>query len=472
MLDMASPLSIQESERFTTFLEWLAVMSRADISVSVPGLGTPLTFNPRTPLGIDQLWIAELYGVDFAYLYTNGTTGLNTLAALTLASEGAKVLVQRNSHVSMYAPIIHAGWRPVYLSPEFSQSLGIDLAVTPQSIDEALIKQPDIELVVLTSPNYFGVVGDIQGCVRVVHAHGKKVLVDSAHGAYLSFHPNLPPAAEHTGAEIVTQSTHKTLSALSQGSLALFNNTAQHNLIQRFYEVVNSTGLVSTSFSYPILMSITVAIKQMNLQGRTMLDRAIEVSEWVRAEVNRIDCFRSFGLEQIGQHKGLDALDPLRVTVDVQALGMTGFEVEDLLIEQYGIYPEMATLTSVLFLFAPADKHNSGQSVVAALRDIADEYYASPASRYEVLRAPTIPQLVCTPREVFYDRGRKRTSVTSAIGGVSCETIAAYPPGSAIIVAGEEVTYEVVEYLRNFVAHGGVLKGASDPKFETIYVRN
>ena len=117
---------------------------------------------------------------------------------------------------------------------------------------------------------------------------GIPLIVDAAHGAYLRFHPALPLAAERTEAAIVTQSTHKTGAALTQASVALFNDKGP---IDRFYEIVNQLGFMSTSFSYVILLSASLAALQLELQGTELLTKALEVSAQVRSQINQIgDC--------------------------------------------------------------------------------------------------------------------------------------------------------------------------------------
>jgi arginine decarboxylase len=74
------------------------------------------------------------------------------------------------------------------------------------------------------------------------------------------------------------------------------------------------------------------------------------------------------------------------------------------------------------------------------------------------------------PREVFFSRHRQRVAATEAVGKVAAETIATYPPGAAVIVAGEVITEEIVAFLRTVRAHGGHLKGASDPDLTTMLV--
>lgn len=455
-------------EPFAGFFDMVEALSRAaqyDHSVSVPQLGSVFRYDPSSPLGADQQLIAEVYNVPFAWPSTNGTTALNVMALMTLAGPGDKVLYQRDSHVSVFAPTIHLGLQPVYIQPAFDRQLGISLGVTAEQIRQQLDLHPDIRAVFLTYPNYFGIATDIYSCAELLRERNIPLIIDSAHGSHFRFHPRLPLSAEATGAQIVTQSTHKTCIALSQGSLALFNDLG---IVERFYEVVNHLGFVSTSFSYLILQSTILSIVQLYSQGEALLGTALEASDWVRHEINSIDGLWSFGQEVAGTRPGFKTLDPLRVTVDVSQLGVTGFEFEEQLIEQFNIYPEMATLQHVLFLFTLADNRQAGEQVVGALRElVAKTQQRQPIA---LLALPDIPRQICLPREVFFGQKRRRLPVAEALGLPSAETIATYPPGSAIVVAGEEITGEVVEFLQRSRSCGGVLKGASDPSFSTVLV--
>ena len=77
--------------------------------------------------------------------------------------------------------------------------------------------------------------------------------------------------------------------------------------------------------------------------------------------------------------------------------------------------------------------------------------------------------MVLSPREAFLGASEP-VDVDEAVGRVSAETIAGYPPGIPALLPGERVTAEVVAYLRELVAAGARLHGASDPAFRTLYV--
>jgi arginine decarboxylase len=319
-------------------------IARYDHSVAVPHLGTLFRDDPDTAIGQAHRHLAAIYGVPFAYASTNGTSMLNTLALMTVAHPGDTVLIQRDSHVSVFAPLIHVGLRPVYCTPRYDAEIGVPLGITPVQLRQSLDAHPDVRAIVLTYPNYFGIATDIRGCADVARAYGVPLIVDAAHGAHLAFHPDLPTPAERTGAAIVTQSTHKTCGALGQSSVALFNDLAY---VDRFYEMVNNLGFVSTSFSSVILMTLFQSVQALAERGRAVIAQRLAMAAWARAAINAIDGLSCFGAE--AYQDGFVGFDPLRITVNVSRLGSTGFAVERALYE-YGHYPEFATLDNVLFL--------------------------------------------------------------------------------------------------------------------------
>src|SRR4051812_48642302 len=103
---MASPLAAPWLE---TLEHDFREIARYDHSVAVPNLGTLFRYDPDTAIGQAQRHLAEIYGVPFAYPSTNGTSMLNVLALMSVVEPGDTVLIQRDSHVSVFAPLIHLG---------------------------------------------------------------------------------------------------------------------------------------------------------------------------------------------------------------------------------------------------------------------------------------------------------------------------------------------------------------------------
>lgn len=205
---------------------------------------------------------------------------------MTLASEHESIAIARDCHVSVLAGVSLSGASPVYAMPPFNAELGVGLPPTPNEVSDLLRRAPRTRGLVVTMPTYHGLMGDVEGIVRVCHERGVVVMVDEAHGPHFRFlrHLGFPVSAEDAGADVVTQSTHKVLAALNQASLLHFNNV---ELVRR-YEELQAPGFQSTSFSYPLLLSIEQAIEHVTGDGLCAWSRAIDLAERFRDGASRI----------------------------------------------------------------------------------------------------------------------------------------------------------------------------------------
>ena len=357
--------------------------------------------------------------------------------------------------------MIHGGFHPTYIAPPYDPELGLWMGPTVESIRAALDRE-HIDCILLTSPSYFGIVGELEEIIRLAHGRNVPVIVDAAHAPHFHFCKDLPPGAEDLGADCVTQSTHKVASALSQGSLLLLNN---EQLITPLYEQVNDLGFVSTSFSYPILASIELAIRQLVVDGERLWSTTIARADAFRSACRRLDGVVCFGDEKNGS-PGFRHFDPTRVTIDVSDAGLTGFEVASALAEER-VYPEMATLRHVLFLLTPGTTQSDLARVSRALERIL--VARERRGRISAPPPPPLPRIAVIPRTAKF-APKHAVHLREAVGKISGETVATYPPGAPIVAAGEVISWEAIEYLRCMKRNGAVLRGASDPEFQTMKV--
>jgi arginine/lysine/ornithine decarboxylase len=432
-----------------------------DHSTSITELGSLFVRNENKPLNRLKRTLADAYGVAWTFPSTHGTTALNVLALLSACPAGGRVLVNRDAHSSVTAAMIHGGFHPTYVVPPYDAELGLWMGPTVESIRTALDRE-HIDCILLTSPSYFGIVGELEEIVRLAHGRNVPVIVDAAHAPHFHFCRDLPPGAEDLGADCVTQSTHKVASALSQGSLLLLNN---EQLIDPLYEQVNDLGFVSTSFSYPILASIELGVSQLVVDGERLWSVAIARADAFRSACRRLDGVMCFGDEKSGS-PGFRHFDPTRVTIDVSNTGLTGFEVAAALTEER-IYPEMATLRHVLFLLTPGTTQSDLARVSRALERIVAS--GGRRSRVAAPPPPPLPRMAVIPRVAKF-APKQAVHLRDAVGRISGETVATYPPGAPIVAAGEVISWEAVEYLRCMKRNGAVLRGASDPEFQTMKV--
>src|SRR6202030_1781606 len=176
---------------------------------------------------------------------------------------------------STLSGIIMSGVWPIWIQPKIDQHLDIIFDSDAGQIEEALRQFPEAKAVFITSPTYHGVATDLKKIAELCHARGKLLLVDEAHGAHLKFHRHLPVSAVEAGADLCVQSTHKILSALSQGSV-LHVNSDQVD-IMRVRKILSL--LQTTSPNYLILASLDAARRQVFFQGEKVFTRLIRLAD-------------------------------------------------------------------------------------------------------------------------------------------------------------------------------------------------
>jgi arginine/lysine/ornithine decarboxylase len=382
---------------------------------------------------------------------------------VSVLKTGDKVIVQRNVHKSVTAGIIMTGVVPVYVEPVIDDELGIAHGVTPQSIQDALTKHPDAKAVLIVSPTYYGVVSDVRAIANIAHAHGIPLLVDEAHGAHFRFSPQFPEDAIAQGADLVSQSTHKTITSLTQSSMLHVSGDLVD--IRRVAVVVNM--LQTTSPSFMLLASLDCARRYMALNGRQLWDDTIELYQKTRNRINAIDGCEVFGKDHL-EKLGLKGFDPTRLTICCWDLDISGHDMETLLGEKYHIVMELSDFYNVLAVGSPGDTAYGLDHLVSALQDISrGRIYHK--SQILSMPLPDIPEVVMTPRDAFF--GNTRTVDFKQSRGMVCaESIMSYPPGIPIICPGEVINQEIIDYIDTMKAAKLSLTGMEDLTMNTIKV--
>ena len=198
---------------------------------------------------------ARLYDVARSYLLINGTSGGLIAAILATVKPGGKLIMARNCHKSVFNALTLGNIQPVYAYPDPVPGYDVAGPVNPEEIQELLRQNPDAQAVILPSPNYYGICSDIKKIAAVVHRAGKVLIVDQAHGAHLHFFHKfgagvgMPPSAESCGADIVVDSTHKTLASFTQSAVLNLNS----NRVDRYTLEDKLQAIQSTSPSYLLM---------------------------------------------------------------------------------------------------------------------------------------------------------------------------------------------------------------------------
>ena len=408
---------------------------------------------------------AEAYGAGAAYFMVNGTTGALHTMLLAALAPGDVLLVPRNVHRSVVGAMLLTGVRPVYMQPEIDTRLGIAMGVSLRTVERDVCEHPEARAALLVYPTYYGVATELAAIADFLHEQGKLLLVDAAHGAHFAFSDELPLSAMAAGADLSAESTHKLLGSLTQTSMLL----ARGGRVPT-ERIRAASGIVqSTSPNEILLASLDLARAQMAGEGRERLAVAIRVAHELRRRINEIEGLWAFGAEYMGAD-GMAALDPLKITVQVTGLGLSGFAAEAEL-RQRNIACELADARNVLLLLSYADGAREAERIFAALRDMAASCAPMCTSRgaASFLALPPIPETVLSPRDAYFARG-ERVPVEHAEGRIAAETIVFYPPGIPVLAPGDRIDAETLRYLGAMKAIGARVVGAADASLATIMV--
>jgi arginine/lysine/ornithine decarboxylase len=225
----------------------------------------------------------------------------------------------------------------------------------------------------------------------------------------------------------------------------------------------------TTSPSVPILASIDGARRQMALHGEALLDRAIELGADARRRLRAIPGIGGLG----GEELGAPGFDLTKLVIDVNGLGLTGFDAESLLRERFGVGPEMSDLVGVVCLVTIADTPERIDRLVAAFAAIAAEHRCGVRPVGADLRssgAAIAPgKQAMSPREAFFAPARA-VAPADAVGEISAELVIPYPPGIPVLAPGDIISAEKIAYLEAGAANGMYLSGPVDQALATIRI--
>jgi arginine decarboxylase len=421
--------------------------------------------NSCNPIGViaeAQKLFAEAFGSQDAFLLVNGATSGVQAMIMSVCQPGDHIIIPRNAHKSTVGGIILSGAIPIYLHPEINEELGIAMGITESSLKKAIKANPHAKAVFVINPTYYGVASDLKSIVRLSHRNNMVVLVDEAHGSHMPFHNDFPLTAMEVGADLSVVSMHKTGGSMTQTACLLVRgNMIKASTVK---QVLNLT--YTTSASYVLMCSLDMARKQLVTKGPEMLQAVLELARWAREEINNIEGLYCPGKELSG-NPGCYDFDETKLTVNVRRLGLTGYEVEKILIREYGIQVEFSDFNNIFMIISLGDKKEYLEVLVKALEDIACKAGLKECKR--LIEFPLNPQTIVSPRDAFYSP-KKVVAIRESIGEIAGEMVMAYPPGIPVICMGERITREIVDYILLLKEEKYQLQGTVDPYVENIRV--
>ncbi|MDR7002313.1 aminotransferase class I/II-fold pyridoxal phosphate-dependent enzyme [Neobacillus niacini] len=396
-----------------------------------------------------ELLLQDLYQTRSSFFLINGSTVGNLAMIMATCRENDFVLVQRNCHKSVVNGLRLAKVKPIFIEPEIDDEWKVATGVHLETIKDAIDLYPNASALILTYPNYYGMAYDLKNIIDYAHIHNIPVLVDEAHGPHFIIGSPFPPSAVQLGADIVVQSAHKTLPAMTMGSyLHINSNRIQIDRVKDYLQLFQSS-----SPSYPIMASLDIARHYLSAYQQKDVLHLLK-------EINRFK-------DSLKQISGIKVLtypnhlgDPLKITIQSTS-HLSGFDLQSKFEEQ-GIFTELADPYNVL-LILPLLKENqiypleeTAGRIQKVLKGITDNEII-----VETLKIEQKISGLAIPYSDMEDLEGRIVPLTEAIGQVSAETIIPYPPGIPLLLKGERITEGQIRNLKRLMESGARFQGGS-----------
>lgn len=440
------------------FKDWLGEnVFHADLP-ELPEFGS--FFPPQGIIQEAQELAAEAFGAKQTWFLVNGSTSGIIAAILATCRQDEKIILPRNVHQSVISGLVLSGAIPVFVTPECDRNL--PTSMTSNTLQQALETHPDAKAVMVVYPTYHGICGDLGALVSLAHQYNIPVLADEAHGSHFAFHPKLPPSALSLGADVVVQSTHKTLGAMTQASML---HVQGDRVVPT--RITNALRLVqSTSPNHILLASLDAARHQMVTQGEELLENTLTLAEDVRNRLDDIPDLLVFAPSQA-------QLDYTRITIDATQLGLTGFATDEILYDQLRVAAELPELQYLTFVLTCGNNLGDCDRLVEGYQILARNYRRPPMVPISPISdiSPVFDISPVSPRDAYFSP-TETVALACACDRISAELICPYPPGIPLLMPGEVISSAMLTHLQQLQTLGTtiVLEGCSDPTLRTLNV--
>ena len=382
----------------------------------------------------------------------------------------------RNCHKSAYHAVFLRELQPVFVYPEVLEG-GVADAVAPEQVEEALSRWPDIRAVLITSPTYDGVVSDVKAIAGIAHRAGAALIVDSAHGAHFGFAPGQPESPVRLGADLVVQSLHKTLPALTQTALLHRSGSLVSSEAVRRFERIYQTS----SPSYLMMGSMDFCVRLLAEQGSRIFADFEKRLDGLYERLSGLSVLRNLG-ERLPEQGRMKAFDRGKLLISAADGKITGNLLYKELLKRYYLQMEMVCDTYVTAILTPWDTQEGFLRLAEALEEI-DRRLSSgtflaggPAGRPDSGRSGP-PQGAREPDALRHwprtrsvlplheaeEAPKTAARLCGAAGSISGTYVNLYPPGIPLIIPGELITEEIIKLIKRYVRLGLNVQGVEKP---------
>lgn len=410
-------------------------------------LDTDNLLNPQGAIKKSQEEVSEIFSSKYSFYIPNGSSGAINIAISTLAKRKDNILVQRNTHKSVMNSIIINDLNPIYINTKYDEENALFLGIELENLKN-ILEENSIQLAIFVSPNYYGGILKLKEIVRLCHSHNVYVIIDEAHGSHLYFSHMKEFCANFSGADIVINSTHKTIPSLTQTALLHVNNDRVD--VDKLKKVINI--YTTTSPSYLFLISQEEGIDYMVKEGYKKL-------EILRKELDKIS--KDTGIMSYNINDStIASYDTMKFLFRLPIL--SGIEIVKKFHLEYNIRLEMGDLYYALAIFSPLTEICELRKFIDVILSLRNGEYKKIAK----LKFPTSKRII-SPRKAF-DSPSIYKNLKDSCGMISANNVAFYPPGIPIISYGERITKEIIDIILNNLYEGIEVVGINQGKIEVV----
>lgn len=432
--------------------------------------------NLHKPEGIikERLELARrFYGSKKSYFLVNGST-CGILAAISaVCGREKKLVMARNSHKAAYNSVFINNMEAVYIYPETVDEMQVCGGVDAENIEKILVESDNIGAVYITSPTYEGIVSDVEKISSICHKYEIPLIVDEAHGAHFGISKEFPKSALELGADIVIQSLHKTLPALTQTAILHIseNSIIDNEEIERYLSIYQTS-----SPSYVLMASIDKCLEELIRDKNTAFEALYERITKFKEKCRKLSNFKFLDNDVVGKYAVKD-FDLSKLVIFVENEEYSGQELYDELLLKYHLQMEMSSLNYVIAMTSIMDRDEGFDRLYEALYEIDDRLELGKKNKEKgIIKEKRTKNMYCKNVAVTsiyraVNSKKEDIEIDKCLGRIAGEFIYMYPPGIPVIAPGEVFSEELLEAIKVFKRQGHNIIGFSSENTVKVLTR-
>lgn len=383
----------------------------------------------------------KFYGTEETFFLVNGSTSGIMASIASVCNFGDEIIIGRNCHKSVYKAVELLGLQPIYLYPVVESENGLVTKNSCKQLKKILDDYPRAKAVVLVSPTYEGMVMDIEELAMLIKNKNRVLIVDEAHGAHFSFADDFPKSAVNLGADIVIQSLHKTMPALTQTALLhVCTKKIDSCVVQECidcFETTSPSYLLSASIDNAFLFGIS---------NKLLFHRYFQRLQKLKKELKKLNYLYLIDTDDLG-----------KLVISTSKTDMTGKQLYDILLQEYHLQMEMAQETYCLAMTSVCDTEEGYQRLIQALFEI-DRRLTIGTQKRTFSSGMIKSESIMIPYEARRKK-KKMVELEDSLHCVSGAYVYLYPPGIPLLVPGERIQQVCIEKIREYFEKGFAVKG-------------